>query len=301
MLADKIDNSVSFPFRAPRAFLQRIKNSNKKDPLLRQVLPTAAENKKLAGFVLDPLNELNAQIIPGLIHKYQGRVLLTVTSECPIHCRFCFRRHFPFERNVLEPKNWQKILKYIRDKKNISEIIFSGGEPLIIPAQKLAELISDLSKISHVKRLRIHTRLPIVMPEKITTKLLQALVSSRLQVVMVLHCNHANEIDENVKKTCNKIIENRIIILNQSVLLRGVNDSVKVLADLSEKLFSIGVIPYYLHMLDKVTGVQHFAVSKKNARALMKKISCVLPGYLVPKLVEERPELPAKKLIGGYL
>lgn len=286
-----------FPLRVPRGFVARMEKGNPKDPLLLQVLPMGVEMRLVEGFHNDPLGEAKLNAAPGLLHKYQGRVLLTLTGTCAVNCRYCFRRHYPYEDKVPGLSKWQSALDYIAADPSISEVILSGGDPLIVKDSSLSVLIKSLAQIPHVKRLRIHTRLPIVIPERITDAFIALLQETRLQTVLVLHSNHANEIDENVAAAIARCKGANISVLNQSVLLKNVNDSPDVLVRLSERLFEIGVIPYYLHYLDPVAGGAHFNVPKERAKQLMQAISGQLPGYLVPRLVREIPGSAAKQIM----
>lgn len=286
-----------FSLRVPRSFVARMKPGDFSDPLLQQVLPVAAELQQIAGFSIDPLNEQAANVLPGLLHKFNGRVLLVVSGGCAVHCRYCFRRHFPYEANNPGSKGWQPALDYISNDPTITEVIYSGGDPLLLKDNQLAELTEKIAAIPHVQRLRIHTRLPIVIPERVTSELIALLVATRLQAVVVVHCNHANEVDDDVDVAMAKLREHNITLLNQAVLLKGINDSVEALVDLSEALFRAGVLPYYLHLLDKVQGAAHFDVPQSQARKLLEQVSHRLPGYLVPRLAREEAGMPAKVLV----
>lgn len=283
-----------FPLRVPHGFAKRMKKGDVNDPLLRQVLPIHDEMKELPDFSYDPLCEDAANPLPGLLHKYHGRVLLIITGACAIHCRYCFRRHFPYSSNHLSQQDWQNIIDYMREDTSIHEVIFSGGDPLLASDQRLIDLGMEIAKINHIKRLRIHTRLPIVLPERITQTLLYGLKNINLKIIMVVHCNHANEIDQPVRHALMQIQKAQITLLNQTVLLKGVNDTVYDLATLSETLFAAGVLPYYLHLLDKVHGSSHFDVPRDTAKRLLDQLAAHLPGYLVPKLVYELAGAPAK-------
>jgi EF-P beta-lysylation protein EpmB len=278
-----------FPLRVPDSFLNRIRPGDIHDPLLRQVLPLAEEDEAQPGYTSDPVREHTGQPVPGLLHKYHGRALLIVTGACAIHCRYCFRRHFPYADSNASPENWNLALDYLRKDTAITEIILSGGDPLTMSNNKLRPLIEELSAVLHIKRLRIHTRVPIVLPERIDDNLIKMITGTRLQPVLVVHANHPDEIDDNVSRTIAKLHDGRIILMNQSVLLKDINDSAAVLQKLSEKLFDIGIVPYYLHMLDPVQGAAHFAVSRKKAIDIMNQLRATLPGYLVPRLVMEVP------------
>ena len=286
----------NFKLRVPRNFINRMRKNDLHDPLLMQVLPIQKELSSPPDYLMDPLQEKAKNILPGLLHKYASRVLLIVGGACAIHCRYCFRREFDYATNNPGRKGWDEAIDYIHNQPLVDEVILSGGDPLMAPDHYLAELIKRIANIPQIKRLRIHTRLPIVLPERITIGLLDAL-KSRLQCIVVIHTNHPNEIDRDVLLAMEAMKTVGITLLNQSVLLKGVNDSSVVLKELSEKLFSIGVLPYYLHLLDKVKGVAHFAVSRKKAIHIMRELSENLAGYLVPKLMEERPGAASKTLV----
>jgi EF-P beta-lysylation protein EpmB len=260
---------------------------NCRDPLLRQVLPIDDENRIQPGYSEDPLQESAAMPVPGLLHKYKGRVLLTVTGACAIHCRYCFRRHFPYSEANPAGDEWQQSLHYIRTNSDIQEVILSGGDPLSLPDDKLAKLVEHLQAIPHVRRLRIHTRTPVVLPDRIDDALLGWLSATPLNTIIVLHINHANEIDCAFNQAVKKLSRTGVSLLNQSVLLRGVNDSAGTLQELSERLFDTGILPYYLHQLDPVQGAAHFAVDDDSAIKIVNRLNNRLPGYLVPKLVRE--------------
>lgn len=281
-----------FPLRVPRPLLRRIVPGNPRDPLLLQVLPTATELQPTPGFSDDPLEEANANPVPGVVHKYRGRLLLITAGQCAVNCRYCFRRAFPYSDNHLNRSQWQQALDYIRAQQDLREVILSGGDPLVMNDRQLAWLGSELAQIPQLDKLRIHTRLPIVAPSRVNEEFLAWFTGSRLKPVLVLHCNHANEIDGGVRAALGKLRAAGVTLLNQSVLLREVNDSEDVLAELSETLFDAGVLPYYLHQLDRVQGAAHFEVSDARARALVEALRQRLPGYLVPKLVRE---IPAEK------
>lgn len=287
----------SFPLRVPRGFVNRMRKGDANDPLLRQILPVTQELQVTPGFVLDPLQEKTSNPLAGLIHKYQGRVLLTTVGTCSINCRYCFRRHFPYSANNPGKTGWDKVIAYIAADSSIKEVILSGGDPLVANDAYLQALCQKIAAISHVTTLRIHSRMPIVLPARITDSLVAMLKSLALNIVMVTHCNHANEVDGAVEVALAKLKQAGITMLNQAVLLKGVNDRAEVLAALSEGLFKQGVLPYYLHLLDKVQGTAHFDVDVDTALALMKTLQEKLPGYLVPKLVREQPGQPHKVLV----
>lgn len=283
-----------FPLRVPTGFVARMQKADPYDPLLQQVLPLAAEELVSVGFSRDPLHEYAVNLLPGLLHKYHGRVLLTITGACAINCRYCFRRHFPYAENRVGGQVWQTILDYIQADTSINEIILSGGDPLLAHDHYLEKCANDLADIAHVNILRIHSRLPIVLPERITNDFLHWFTATRLQTVLVTHSNHANELDDSVKVTIEKIRCRNILVLNQAVLLKGVNDTGEALINLSQRLFECGILPYYLHLLDKVQGAAHFAVDEEQAKQLLLVLRERLPGYLVPKFVYEQAGAKSK-------
>lgn len=291
------DAARAFPLRVPRGFVARMRRGDPADPLLRQVLPLADECLAVEGFGPDPVGDLAAHKAPGVLHKYQGRVLLTATGACAIHCRYCFRRHFPYAEANASAANWQAALAYITAQADVREVILSGGDPLTLSDRRLAEFVQALDGCTHVERLRLHTRLPVVLPERVTQGLCALLAGTRLKTVVVIHANHAQELDTATRTACARLVETGATLLNQSVLLRGVNDSVTALAHLSEALFAAGALPYYLHLLDRAQGAAHFDVSEDVARQLMTGLNASLPGYLVPRLVRERPGAPGKELV----
>jgi len=287
-----------FGLKVTHSYLKRIQKADPQDPLLLQVLPHLAETlPQPKDFSHDPVGDHDATQVPGVIHKYHGRVLLITTAACAIHCRYCFRRNFPYADSHAGHNQWQTALNYIAGDKSIEEVILSGGDPLVLADHKLADLCQKLSEIPHLKTLRLHTRLPIVLPERINDNFLNWTNNARLKIVLVVHCNHPNEINNEVTVALKKLCDTGMPIFNQSVLLKNINDSVDILAKLSKELFSAGVTPYYLHQLDPVTGAAHFAVSMEKARDLCDRLSAILPGYLVPRLVAEQPGMPAKTLL----
>ena len=287
----------TFPLRVPRGYVARMRRGDPYDPLLRQVLPLAAELAPSAGFGADPVGDRAAQRAPGVLHKYRGRVLLTATGACAVHCRYCFRRHFPYEQANASADGWRAAIDYIAADASITEVILSGGDPLTLSDRRLSEFVQLLALIPHVRRLRLHSRLPVVLPERVTTSLCEVLTGTRLRAVMVLHANHAQEIDDSVQAACARLATAGFHLLNQSVLLRGVNDSVETLVSLSEALFATGVLPYYLHQLDRVQGAAHFEISDEGARQLHAGMNSRLPGYLVPRLVREVPGAAEKTML----
>ncbi|MDQ6646891.1 MAG: EF-P beta-lysylation protein EpmB [Pseudomonadota bacterium] len=287
-LADRLPpHDAGFALRVPRGFVARMRHHDVADPLLLQVLPQLAELDDVPGFVVDAVGDMDSRAAHGVLHKYEGRALLIASGSCAINCRYCFRRHFPYGEEIAAAGQWRQALEYLREDHSINELILSGGDPLSLATSKLEELSRGLADLPHVIRLRIHTRLPVVLPERIDAPLLSWLESLPLQKVMVLHANHANEIDARIDEACARLRHIGVTLLNQSVLLRGINDDEGALADLSERLFSAGVLPYYLHQLDRVKGTAHFEVDDSRALALMDGLRARLPGYLVPKLVRE--------------
>ncbi|EKM6455907.1 EF-P beta-lysylation protein EpmB [Cronobacter dublinensis] len=282
-----------FALRVPRAFVARMEKGNPQDPLLRQVLTSREEFVAAPGFTTDPLEEQNS-VVPGLLHKYHNRALLLVKGGCAVNCRYCFRRHFPYADNQGNKRNWQAALDYIAAHPELDEIIFSGGDPLMAKDNELEWLVTRLEAIPHLKRLRIHSRLPIVIPARVTDGLVRLLGQTRLQVLLVNHINHAQEIDDAFRAGMTKLRAAGVTLLNQSVLLKGVNDNAATLAALSNALFDAGVMPYYLHVLDKVQGAAHFMVSDDEARAIMRELLSQVSGYLVPKLAREIGGEPSK-------
>jgi EF-P beta-lysylation protein EpmB len=278
-----------FPLKAPRPFVERIERGNWHDPLLKQIWPAKEEQSKTESFVADPLDEQNFNPVPGLLHKYQGRVLLTAAPHCAIHCRYCFRRHFDYQANSPSRKQWDSAFSYIAEDSSIEEVILSGGDPLALSDRQFHWLMQQLAGIEHLTTVRIHTRLPIVIPKRVTAELLQCLSESRLRIVMVVHCNHARELDTAVADSFSALDEVGVTMLNQSVVLKDVNDNSEALINLNKALFEHNVLPYYLHMPDQVAGTEHFMVSDQHAKELIKTLHATLPGYLVPRLVRENP------------
>ncbi|HET7308232.1 MAG TPA: EF-P beta-lysylation protein EpmB [Gammaproteobacteria bacterium] len=283
-----------FPLRVPRAFVARMRPGDRHDPLLRQVLPIDAETTLAPGFTADPVGDIASAARPGLLHKYHGRVLLVATGACAVNCRYCFRRHFPYAEENPRSDHWRDALDYICGDETISEVILSGGDPLSLTDRRLAELAAAIAGIPHVRRLRIHTRQPIVLPSRIDQTFLDWFAPLPLKKIVVVHVNHANEIDTAVGAAFAALKDAGATLFNQSVLLRGVNDSTASLAALSETLFAAAVIPYYLHLLDRVAGAAHFEVPESRALALHRELRNRLPGYLVPRLVREQAGAPSK-------
>ncbi|ACV27412.1 EF-P beta-lysylation protein EpmB [Kangiella koreensis] len=275
-----------FMQKVPAPFVECMEKGNPNDPLLRQVLAVSDENQEVAGFVPDPLQEQNSEV-PGLLHKYRSRVLVMLSTACAINCRYCFRREFPYQEHQAGRNGWQPIFDYLTAHPEINEVILSGGDPLAVNDSYLKDFIQQLERIPSIIRLRIHTRLPLVIPQRVTQGLIDALLQTRLQTVVVLHINHPNEMGELFAQAVRRLHQNGIHLLNQSVLLDGVNNNSSTLAELSEKLFAHHILPYYLHQLDKVRGAHHFAVEEAQAIKIMQELNTRLAGFLVPKLVRE--------------
>ncbi len=297
IILSAIKSESGFALRVPRAFVARMSRANPDDPLLKQVLPQSAELLMGQSYRADALQERAKRPIPGLLHKYHGRVLVIVAGSCAIHCRYCFRRHFPYAENALSETDWDKILDYIAADPSLHEVIFSGGDPLLVKDKVLAEIAAKIACIPQVRTLRLHTRVPIVIPERINDELLAWLTSTRLHTVVVVHVNHPNELDAPLQHSLRRLRAAGVTVLNQSVLLKGVNDHADILIELSHKLFAAGVMPYYLNVLDKVQGAMHFAVPDSEAQKLLGQMMQYLPGYLVPKLVREQPGALSKLLL----
>ena len=278
-----------FPVRVPEPFIQRMQPGNIHDPLLRQVLPFADEALDQAGYVRDPLAESGAIQTTGLIRKYQSRALLMVTGQCAINCRYCFRRHFPYDSQRLGPEDRQQVLDSLMASPDINEVILSGGDPLAVNDRLLAQWARALAEVPHIKRLRIHSRLPVVIPQRVCDELLSWLKESPLQKVLVVHVNHPAELDTETSRAFSRLRDAGVTLLNQSVILKGINDCADTLTKLSEDLFAAGVLPYYLHAFDPVAGAHHFDVSDQTAAVLVQEMMKRLPGFLVPKLVRELP------------
>jgi len=292
------DRSIAqFQLKVPRGYVARMQKGNPYDPLLRQVLPLAQEDQTASGYSLDPLGEAQFNPISGLLHKYHGRVLLTLTGTCAIHCRYCFRRHFPYTENN-PAQEWQNIFNYLEQDPSVSEVILSGGDPLTLNDRSLNAFSDALAKLPQIKRLRIHSRIPIVLPERITPEFVSWLSGIKQKPVLVVHCNHPKEINEPVIQAMRALKVAGITLLNQSVLLKGVNDNLETLVELSEALFAAGVQPYYLHVFDRVQAAAHFDSDLQEVKTLYRQLSHRLPGYLVPKLAQENAGEKAKTILG---
>lgn len=288
------DGEQQFPIRATTSYIHRIEKGNSDDPLLKQIMPSVDELDIVDGYGTDPVGDSGAICGNGVLQKYHGRVLLITTSACGIHCRYCFRRHYPYRDHTLSASNAMDAIDQIRSDHTIHEVILSGGDPLMLSNNRLNKLISKLETIPHLQTLRIHSRMAVILPSRIDSSLLTLLKETRLKVVMVIHSNHPNELDRDVESSLRAIGDSRVTLLNQSVLLKGVNDRVSTLESLSHRLFECGVLPYYLHMLDRVQGSHHFEVPESTASLLLEELGSLLPGYLVPKLVREIEGEPRK-------
>ena len=278
-----------FSLKVPRPFVKAMQRENWNDPLLLQIWPSKQEEIGLSGYTSDPLHEVKFNPVAGILHKYQARVLLTAAPHCAIHCRYCFRRHFDYQSNTPSRDDWSKSLNYIKADPSIQEVILSGGDPLAISDRQLLWLIQELESISHLKILRIHTRIPIVLPQRVTPELTTILNQTRFDVVMVVHCNHSQEISTYVIEGIEALRQSKITLLNQSVILADINDDPEILKKLSYALFSLSILPYYLHLPDKVMGTSHFSVPSDKAIRIINSLRKELPGYLVPILVQEEP------------
>ncbi len=279
----------NFSMRVPVGFANCMEKGNPNDPLLKQVLPVSDELNTFPDFINDPVGDLEAAKPGGIIHKYHGRILLITTGGCAINCRYCFRRNFPYADLQMNKTRLSLVLQYLHDNPDISEVILSGGDPLLLNDNRLGQLVEKISQFHHIQRIRIHSRIPIVLPSRITPQLLEIFSRIPQQIIMVLHCNHGNEISPEVITACSLLKQHQILLFNQAVLLKDVNDQAEQLIALSEKLFANNIIPYYLHLLDKATGTGHFDVKTSRAISIMNEVKANLPGYLVPKLVREIP------------
>ncbi len=297
-LAGAATGNQLFRLRVPRPFVARMRRGDPADPLLRQVWPLGAESDDVPGYDLDAVGDLASLRGDGIIHKYAGRALLIANGACGVHCRYCFRRHFPYADENAARQQWRGALQQLRADTSIREVILSGGDPLSLADRKLAGLVHALERIPHIERLRLHTRQPIVIPSRVDDALLAWLANTRLQTVVVVHVNHPQELDADTGLALRRLQGTGATLFNQAVLLAGVNDDAEVLAALSERLFAQGVIPYYLHLLDRVRGAAHFDVPRERAQRLYHELSARLPGYLVPHLALEEAGRASKTIIG---
>ena len=281
----EVDVDPHFPLRVPHEFVAKMRLQDPRDPLLLQVLPLKEENVQVPLYTTNPVHDAEAIMQPGLIHKYPSKVLFTLTGACAVHCRFCFRRHYPYQDNIPNQAQWEQNIAYIQTNPNIKEVIFSGGDPLSIADDKLSTLVQMIDKIPHVQILRIHTRFPVMIPSRITESLLDAIGTPRLKTVIALHINHPNEIDDALTDAVSALKARGYTVLNQAALLKNVNDNSDTLIELSYRLFQAGILPYYINVLDKVAGAHHFDIPLAEAKRLMQTQRDALPGYLMPKWV----------------
>ena len=279
--------AAKFPVFVTESFLSRMQKGNPRDPLLLQVVPRIDENISIQAELSDPVGDRNSELVPGLLHKYLGRALMVVTGKCAIHCRYCFRKEFPYELSPKSLDDWQPAIEALQGDSTIREIILSGGDPLTLSDQRLGRLIKKLESVPHLDRLRIHSRLPIVLPSRVTERLIDVLTTTRLRSIFVVHANHGNELTRECPEALKRLVNSGIPVLNQAVLLKGINDSVEALAELCEKCINLGVMPYYLHQLDRVHGTSHFEVEISAGKQLICELRKHLPGYAVPKYVRE--------------
>lgn len=295
----EVDSSIErgFATLVPRPFAARMRSGDRADPLLRQVLPDAEECTDRSGFTTDPLAEQTATVTANLVQKYDGRALLITTPGCAVHCRYCFRRHFPYEEH--RPNSLDSAISTIEADSSLSEVILSGGDPLLLRDDALAKIIERLDRMPHLERLRIHTRLPVVLPQRITASLLALLGRRRAEIVVVVHCNHAQELDTETHRAFTALRNSGLWLLNQAVLLKGVNDTLAAQVDLHSTVFAQGILPYYLHLPDPIAGTQHFFVDEPAGQALHREMQSKLPGYLVPRLVKEIAGEPNKIIVSS--
>lgn len=295
LLPAAIEAARGFPLMVPESYLARIQPGNVNDPLLRQVLPLRDELVASQGFADDPVGDKFARIAPGLLQKYEGRALLVLTGTCAVHCRYCFRRHYPYDGEPKRSEEWKPALEGIASDPSLHEVLLSGGDPLVLTDRRLRDFIRELERIPHVRRLRIHSRLPVVLPNRVTIDLLDALLSSRLTPIMVVHANHPREIVGECSDALRRLVRGGVTTLNQAVLLKGINDSLESQLGLCERLIDLGVVPYYLHQLDRVRGAAHFAVDEVTGKSLIAELRRRLPGYAIPRYVREEAGLPYKQ------
>lgn len=293
----RVDADANFPLLVPESFLRRMTPGDPRDPLLLQILPRMAERRSVPGFQTDAVDDAGARRTPGLLQKYHGRALMLAAGSCAVHCRYCFRRAYPYSDEPRRLNDWEPALREIAEDRSLTEIIFSGGDPLMLSDDRLAALCRRVDAIRHVERIRFHTRLPIVLPARITEEWIALLLSLRTQPVVVVHANHPAEIAGDCADGLRHLVRRGIPVLNQTVLLRDINDTVDVLENLSRRLTGIGVMPYYLHQLDRVDGTAHFDVPDVAVRDLMQSLRQRLPGYAVPRCVREIPGEPHKTLL----
>lgn len=302
-LADNFYKPTNFPIKIPRSFVAKMQVGNAQDPLFLQVVPDKKALTKITGYTADPLQEAEYNPQKGVLHKYKSRVLLTVTGACAVHCRYCFRQHFDYASNIPNSSQIMEVVDYIQKQPEVNEVLFSGGDPLSLSNRRILQWLTSLDEITHIKTVRFHTRLPVLIPERIDDGLLEVVAefADRFNLVMVIHCNHANEVDANTARYLQRLKQSGVTLLNQAVLLAGVNDTVDAQVVLSEHLFAVGVLPYYLFLLDKVDGAAYYDVEESRAVALYWQMLERLPGYLMPKLAREIANKPYKTPINLYL
>lgn len=286
--------SAEFPLLVPESYLQKMRVGDRADPLLLQVLPQAREHENVPGFVRDAVDDTAARRAPGLLQKYSGRALMILTGACAVHCRYCFRRHYPYNAEPRRLEDWNPAFEAIAADPSLDEILLSGGDPLLIPDARLREILERLAAIPHLRRVRIHTRLPIVLPNRVTGELTRLITATRLTPIVVVHANHPHEIVDDCEAALRQLVRAGLTTLNQAVLLRGVNDSVDTQRELCLRLINVGVIPYYLHQLDRVAGTAHFEVPEQTGLNIIAALQAVLPGYAVPRYVRETAGAPSK-------
>jgi L-lysine 2,3-aminomutase len=291
------DATNSFPLLVPREFIARMRPGDPRDPLLLQVLPRRVEQENTTGFLSDPVGDLASKVVPGLLHKYSSRVLLIASGMCAVHCRYCFRRHFPYEESPKALEHWKPALHAIGEDHTVEEVILSGGDPLSLGNAKLQQLVQSIEAIPHVRRLRFHTRFASMIPSRIDDGFLELMHQTRLATFLVWHINHANEIDHQVIEAAKELQRAGTVLLNQAVLLRGVNDSYEAQRDLALRLLDAGILPYYLHQLDRVQGAAHFQCEAELGVSIVTAMQERLPGYAVPRFVQEIPGAASKTLI----
>lgn len=301
MAEQGVEAHKTFKLLVPRPYLSRIEHGNPNDPLLVQILPSAREMLAVTGYSKDPLEEADHNPQKAIVHKYKRRLLVITTGTCAVNCRYCFRRHFPYGDNQLAQTEWDSVIDYLKAHPEVNEVILSGGDPLMMKDALLADKVRKLEALPQIKRLRIHSRLPVVIPQRVCQAMLDWIKASRLDIIMVWHINHANEVDEYVIQAAQRLKQQGVTLLNQGVLLKGVNDTVRAQVDLSEAVFKAGLIPYYMFTLDPVEGAAHFDISVEDAQRLMGEVAAELPGYLVPKLAKEIPGEAAKTVFAPIL
>lgn len=295
--SDHLPEIRSFPLFVPENYVDRMISGEPEDPLLRQVLPISLELERTGTSFADPVGDLDARLVPGMLQKYHGRALMVIASQCAVHCRYCFRREYDYESEPKSFEKWGPAFEQLAADDSIEEVILSGGDPLMISDRRFGEFVSRIEKIEHIQRLRIHSRMPIVLPSRVTASLVQTLQDTRLSPIVVVHANHPNEIIGDCSAALRRFVQSGIPVLNQSVLLNGINDNVEALVELSRRLINLGVMPYYLHQLDRVHGGVHFEVEIEIGRQLIAEMQKQLPGYAVPKFVQEIAGEASKTLL----